>query len=135
MWGLYVHVFEYIHVLGGILHLACEELIYTVTTLPSFPCRYTFGERVNGTVEINATLEASRRRSSFLFYERTARLVQKTMHSADSFVALSIWSLPIFITLVDLVSSSYFYFCKFYRYHRVIMENFPSVLTPTPFVT
>ena len=85
-----MYMFLNIYVLGGILHLACEELIYTVTTLPSFPRRYTFGERVNGTVKINATLEASRRRASFLFYERTARLVQKTMHSADSFVALSI---------------------------------------------
>ena len=73
MWGLYVHVFEYIRVLGVfyILH------VYTETTLPSFPCRYTFGERVNGTVKINATLEASGRRTSFLFYERTARLVRK----------------------------------------------------------
>ena len=46
------------------------------TTLPLLPCRYTFGERVNGTVKINATLEASGKGKPFLFYERTARLDQ-----------------------------------------------------------
>ena len=44
--------------------------------LPLLPCRYTFGERVNGTVKINATLEASGKGKPFLFYERTARLDQ-----------------------------------------------------------
>ena len=46
------------------------------------PCRYTFGERVNGTVKINATLEASGRGESFLFYERTARLDRVLDHFA-----------------------------------------------------
>ena len=61
-------------------------------------------------MKINATLEASRRRVSFLFYERTARLVQEFDNNhasytvevyiaADlvlfpSFVSHSIWSLP-----------------------------------------
>ena len=46
-------------------------------TLPH--CRYIFGERVNGTVMVNATLEASGKGKPFLFYDRTARMdkVQK----------------------------------------------------------
>ena len=65
------------YVLGVFYILHVRNKYNTETTFPSFPSRYTFGERVNGTVKINATLEASGRRASFLFYERTARLVQK----------------------------------------------------------
>ena len=70
-----MYMFLSIYVFWGYIFYILH--VYTETTLPSFPCRYTFGERVNGTVKINATLEASGRRTSFLFYERTARLVQK----------------------------------------------------------
>ena len=40
------------------------------TTCPLLPCRYTFGERVNGTVKINATLEASGKEQNLFCFMR-----------------------------------------------------------------
>jgi len=57
----------------------CVQVWYVMTATYMLQCfynfRYTFGERVQGTVKVNATLENSRRGESFLFYERTATLV------------------------------------------------------------
>ena len=47
--------------------------------------KYTFGEDVDGSVKINATLVSSTRRESFVIYERTAKLVWvQTKHGEAS---------------------------------------------------
>ena len=44
-------------------------------SLPDVMRRYTFGEKVQGTVRVKATLRSVVRRESFVFYDVTAELV------------------------------------------------------------
>jgi len=77
-------------ILEGPKQLTREEEYITGRVI----AKYTFGERVQGTVKMNATLETSIRRKSFLFYERIAALVNGTFtfqissnHSHETLVA------------------------------------------------
>ena len=48
-----------------------------------FNSRYTFGERVDGTVRVNATLTSSSRRESIPFYDTTVPLVSLSPEYLD----------------------------------------------------
>ena len=50
----------------------------TPVCLSNVVYRYTFGERFQGVVRVNATLQAAAVRESFLFYDVTAQLVSST---------------------------------------------------------